>query len=462
MKNSRTTFGGMLLACTQLFSPVAAQATGRNDSFAESFVDCCSDACLVGPSGAATTPPPEPVKDGAGGGPALLSTGCAATNARANQNFPLLRDSNFIPITPNDDLGFYVVYSSRKSPSNPDVLGNNVGIFVFELYNNEVLVFGSGYGDRTDNPQSAYYSAARDASYVDDVIRNCMGKNPATLRIRFVAPHGHADHINPQFVRELKTLGYQIRDINYHQNDNNIVSPMDWTNADRAVFRTMTGGSNCFEPLRTLYSPLGRIWFYLRSGHTSGSIDLVLDVENDPSNRVLVLGSQAGGSCGQPSGVSLRLTPHGNVVVSDGEPEIHPIGCGLNPPNSIQILSGVPQIGSSMKIAIDLPTGAQSPGAVPLLSLSLASDEAYPCGTPVTNVGFQRDGELLISIDPSDLLDPLLGSHTWNGSPVEFDLLIPQDASLVGASIFCQGIFMDALMARQFSLTEGLHLRIGR
>src|SRR5262245_3087412 len=82
--------------------------------------------------------------------------GCIDETARANKSFPLEREMDFVPVTPNDDLGFYVVYSSRKGEDDPQEIGNNVSIFIFPLYGNDVLIFGSGYDDPA-GPDSAFY-----------------------------------------------------------------------------------------------------------------------------------------------------------------------------------------------------------------------------------------------------------------------------------------------------------------
>src|SRR5262249_32849913 len=144
---------------------------------------------------------------------------------------------------------------------------------------------------------NAIVDPTRDATWdvmrVDTIIRFCMGRDPATTPIRFVAPHGHIDHINAYCMRELRARGYRILEIVYHAADAAMIQALPaWTNADRALFRPLRNNTSlCQEELLTYDSPLGKIWFHLRAGHTPGSIDLVIDVRNDPNNRFIVRGS---------------------------------------------------------------------------------------------------------------------------------------------------------------------------
>jgi hypothetical protein len=239
---------------------------------------------------------------------------------------------------------------------------------------------------------------------------------------------------------------------------------MPWRTQDRALFVPITGGVNdCGAEILSSPSPLGRIWFTLRPGHTNGSIDLVLDVENDPENRVLVLGSAQGGDCPYVSDVTLRVNAHGNVMMSS-QPDIVPLGCGVNPPNSMRVDSGQPVLGGTVRVSIDNPQGTQPIGALPMLSLSSASAAAYPCGLPLSEFGMIGPGELLIDVSPAHLATPMFGPP-WAGAGnrVRFDLTIPPDPSLVGLSVYVQGTFLSPWDAtRRFGLTDGVQLRIAR
>ncbi|HEX6883328.1 MAG TPA: IPT/TIG domain-containing protein [Planctomycetota bacterium] len=248
---------------------------------------------------------------------------CSPGNARANRGAPLERGEDFVPVTGDDSAGFYCVYSGKAvGPSNPGI-SNNVGIFVLPLAGDEVLVFGAGYGD-ANSLVTPTESAGHDARRVDALLRFCLGREPATTPLRFVAPHGHIDHINADFTREMRVRGYPIRDIAFHAADASQVRNLPgWTATDRALFRTLRNGTGqCQEELTSFASPLGRIWLHLRDGHTPGSIDLVIDVGGDPTNRFVVRGSGGDfGTCTIP-GVREAIEPHGNVLLTARAPRV--------------------------------------------------------------------------------------------------------------------------------------------
>src|SRR6185503_8723502 len=72
---------------------------------------------------------------------------CTVENARENRAGPLERGEDFVPITGDDGLGFYCVYSGKAIGPDSPRIDNNVGMFLFPLANGEVLLFGAGYGD---------------------------------------------------------------------------------------------------------------------------------------------------------------------------------------------------------------------------------------------------------------------------------------------------------------------------
>ena len=246
---------------------------------------------------------------------------CTPQSARANRPSPLERGADFVPITGDDSLGFYCVYSGKAvAPNNPGI-SNNVGMFVLPLVNGEVLLFGSGYGDPNSIVEPTE-DAAFDVRRIDGILRFCMGRTPASTPIRFVAPHGHIDHINADFIRELRLRGYPIVEIAFHSADASLATSLPgWTNADRALFRAWRNTtSSCQEELKSYDSPLGKLWFHLRAGHTAGSIDLVIDVRNDPGNRFVIRGSGAAFGVCSIAGVREGIEPHGNIQFSAPEP----------------------------------------------------------------------------------------------------------------------------------------------
>jgi len=247
--------------------------------------------------------------------PEILPLGvCASGNARANAATPIKTNTDFVPIYGDDSLGFYVIYGVKASTTGG--VGGNVTISLFELANGEVLVFGSGYGNIAG---ANLFDAAYDMERVDQVIQSCMGKTPATTPLRIVVPHGHGDHVNPACNRELERLGYTITEIVFHADDLANMNGMAWTTADKAKFVQLPRGTTCLQELRSYASPLGKIWLFERPGHTAGSIDLVIDVKNDPTNRFVVRGSQASPPCAPVSGQREIINAHGNaLLVSTG------------------------------------------------------------------------------------------------------------------------------------------------
>jgi hypothetical protein len=317
---------------------------------------------------------------GAGGGQAgnPLAIGiCAVDNARDNTALPTKTNADFVPITGDDSLGFYCVYGVKASTTGG--VGGNVCIYVFELTGGEVLVFGSGYGNTSSN----LFDAAYDMERVDQIIRFCMGKAPATTPLRLLAPHGHGDHINPACNRELERLGYRIVEIAFHPGDQALVNGMAWSAADRALFRILPAGTTCLEELARYSSPLGKLWVLHRPGHTDGSIDLVIDIKDDVTNRFLVRGSQANTPCASLPGQRETSGAHSNVELLS----IPPALADVTP------LSGPAQGGTVLTL-----TGAEFTAAgagaqrvmvngILATDVVVASDTSLTCKTPAGPAG---------------------------------------------------------------------------
>ena len=310
---------------------------------------------------------------------AVVVRSCTVENARENRIAPLERGEDFVPITGDDSLGFYCVYSGKAiGPDNPRI-DNNVGMFVFPLAKGEVLLFGSGYGDRNSFVEPTA-DAAHDVRRVDAIIRFCLGRMPESTPIHFVAPHGHIDHVNADCMRELRKRGYPIMEILFHSRDATWAKGMPgWTTADRAVFRTLRNATDqCQEELTSFASPLGKIWFFLREGHTPGSIDLVIDVRNDPLNRFVVRGSgEVYGAC-PVSGVREAVEPHGNLRLGAPEPRL----LGLTPAAG-SWLGGTEVLVSGQGLAAPLagPPLVLFDGS-PASSVRVLADDALTCVAP--------------------------------------------------------------------------------
>ncbi len=304
---------------------------------------------------------------------------CTLENARLNRAGPLRRGEDFVPITGDDALGFYCVYSGKAIAADNPRIDNNVGMFIFPLANGEVLLFGAGYGDPNSFVEPTV-DAAHDVRRVDAIIRFCMGRVPENTPIRFVTPHGHIDHINADCIRELRRRGYPIVDITFHSRDATWAKGMPgWTAADRTAFRTLRSATGaCQEELLSFASPLGKIWFFLREGHTPGSIDLVIDVRNDPSNRLIVRGSgEVYGSCPIP-GVRESIEPHGNVRLQAPEPRL----LALDPATGTSFGGNeVVLMGGGFAAELAGPPLVLFDGS-PASSVSVLADDTLTCVTP--------------------------------------------------------------------------------
>lgn len=145
-----------------------------------------------------------------------------------------------------------------------------------------------------------------------------------------------------------------------------------------------------------------------------------------------------------------------------------PYGCGVNPSDSLQPLSGTPTIGTSLVLGVDNPLGTQAPGSLPFVGVSALPDAAFPCGTLLPGFGMAGGGaagELLLNTAPPNLVQPLFFNGLWAGPgfPAPVLLLIPSDPALVGASFYAQGLMVDLApgTSAPFALTEALHLVLG-
>jgi hypothetical protein len=287
----------------------------------------------------------------------MHASACPAGDARDNKATPYEVDADFVPLLRDDSLGFHVVYSGKSGGGSELAVAFNSGIFLFELDPDELLVFGAGYGDPF-GPGSALYDAAYDVANLDAIVRDCLLRVPSQTTIHFVAPHGHGDHINSAFIHELEYAGYTVADIQFHTADYSLINGMPgWNAQDKAKFVRLDDFGNCGTELLAFDSLVGKIWFVGRPGHTPGSIDLIVDVRNNPSDRFLVQGSTLGGQCANPPDGTLDQIPgHGNALLTTAAQSVG-YGSGVNPPGSLVLVSGTPRFGSNVTLGISDPSG---------------------------------------------------------------------------------------------------------
>jgi hypothetical protein len=366
---------------------------------------------------------------------------CHATNARYNIVNQPKTGYDFIPIVPDDSLGFYVAYSAKQNETNTDFVSTSC-MYLLPLDKNEVLIFGGGFGDTWYLPGGAYFDADYDAGMLKEAIVGCMGRDPARTRVRFVAPHGHPDHVTVAFIKALERAGLEVVEIAYHEGDRDWIEGLPWSTHHPALFHVLPS-ADCSEELASYSSPLGRIAVVSRPGHTPGSIDLVLDVLGNPGDRVHVLGS-SGGGCPAPPGVSMTLSAHGTAVI-DGprRAQVELLqGQGVNRMcfNSLT----PPKLGTSWvtQIAIDPHPGA-----------TMVYVFGTDCGLdPGQLTPF---GELLVN--PLGLSQFSVARPVFSSDKEYVGMDIPRDPSLMGRTCYVQA----AILGGGVELCNGMRIVIG-
>lgn len=366
---------------------------------------------------------------------------CIAVNARYNVVSQPKTGYDYIPIVADDSLGFYVAYSAKQNKTNTDFV-STACMYALPLVNDEVLIFGGGFGDTWYIPGGAYFSADYDVAMLKEAIVGCMGRDLATTKVRFVAPHGHPDHITVAFIRALERAGFTLSEIAYHEGDRAWIEQLPWQDHHPALFHVFPF-VNCNEEILSYDSPLGRIWFLNRPGHTPGSIDLVLDVLGNPEDRVLVLGSQAGG-CPPPPGVNLTLAAHGSAMVGGPRRAVLEVLKGQGVNRACLAAVTPPKIGSTWVMQIEV---AGHPGA----------NQVFLFGTdrPLSPSVGTRYGEMFI-----DMSGPLPFSATRPvliGGKEFMSIDIPRDPTLMGRTYTMQSVIVGG----GIELCNGLRAVIG-
>ena len=369
------------------------------------------------------------------------SCDCHAVNARYNVVAQPKTGYDYVPIVEDDSLGFYVAYSAKQNGANTDFVSTSC-MYVLPLVNDEVLIFGGGFGDTWYVPGGAFFDADYDVAMIKEAIVGCMQRDLARTRIRFLAPHGHPDHITVAFLRALERAGFALAEIAYHEGDRTWIEQLPWLGHHPQLFRALPPAS-CGAELRAYASPLGRLWVTHRPGHTPGSIDLVLDVRGDPTNRWLIQGSAAGG-CPAPSGVQMTLAAHGTVMI--GGPRRAAVtqynGMGVNRTCFTSVTP--PRVGSTWVVQLDL---AAHPGATHTYVFGTDCHFEPGLATPY--------GEMLVNP---------LGRYPLNVTRPVFALDkelvgmdIPKIPSLMGRVLYVQG----AILGGRVELCNALRIVLG-
>lgn len=366
---------------------------------------------------------------------------CHATNAHYNIVTAPRTGYDFVPIVEDDSLGFYVVYSAKQNADNTGIAGTSC-IYVLRLANDEVLIFGGGFGDTWYLEGGAFFDADYDVAHVREAIAGCMGLDPTTTPVHFVAPHGHPDHITVAFIKALERAGMPVVSIQYHTGDRTWIEQLPWSTHHYPLLEALPGQA-CGPSMLDYDSPLGHVWFYSRPGHTPGSIDMVIDVRGDPADRVTVLGSLAGTGCAMPVGTRLVLNAHGTAII--GGPrraKVEPLdGNGLNRKCLTSLAQ--PKLGAIWSAVVDV---SQHPGALMVTMTGTDCPNLPTLRTPYGEVLVNPIGRLLLSAAV-----PVAGEN-----PV-LSFAIPHDPLLMGEVIFVQ----SAILGGGAELCNGLKLTVG-
>lgn len=169
----------------------------------------------------------------------------------------------------------------------------------------------------------------------------------------------------------------------------------------------------------------------------NGAADLVVGARQDDDD--------SSGSTFTNTGAIYTLDlrgPEGPIAI--------PYGCGVNPEGATTLISGAPVVGGSLTFGVDNQAGPQTPGSPAFVAVSLKPDPAFPCGTQLPGLsmfGPGLPGELLVSLVPGELLEPVLAGPPWGGPglPSLIPGAIPNNPALVGQEFHAQGAILDPL-----------------
>ncbi|MEQ1891888.1 MAG: hypothetical protein ABL998_05035 [Planctomycetota bacterium] len=370
-----------------------------------------------------------------------LGCGCQAVNARYNVLNRPKTGYDYIPLVPDDSLGIYVAYSAKQNDTNTDFVSTSC-MYVLPLLDDEVLVFGGGFGDTFNIPGGAFFDANYDAKMLYDIIAGCMARDPATTRVRFLAPHGHPDHITVAIIKAIERTGLEMAEIAYHAGDRAWIEQLPWLAHHPALFSVLPG-AGCNQEIAAYESPLGHIGVIQRAGHTPGSIDIVLDLLGDVDNRTVIQGSAPGG-CTPPSGVTLTLAAHGTALIGGPRRAVTEQfnGSGVNRP--CFRTASPPKLGSDWIAEVEV---GKHPGASFVLFYGTDCLLNPPLLTPYGEVLVNASGRIQINA-----LVPVTTADVQS-----FTLPIPNDAALMGRNCYVQG----TIFGGQLEFCNGLRLTVG-
>ena len=270
----------------------------------------------------------------------------------------------------------------------------------------------------------------------------------------------------------------------------------------RAIFDDGTAARSAPVDLTTTFSPGSPVgvvptaFGYSRTVYddTTLLLELPASFEDDPSLATfsIVQGPTQATQVGPGGGAFVVITPNAGATGSDTvvfqvttpagtsatatidltfvpRPTASVYGSGINPAGSIAFAGGKATPGETFQVALDNPLGTQAAGTATFLFFAFAPDPGFPAGTSLPGFGMSApgaNGELLISVLAPDPVAAQTGPPwTGPGTPALLDTAVPEDLTLIGISVFAQGLLLDPTAGGgtgvKFGLTEGLQIDIG-
>jgi formylglycine-generating enzyme required for sulfatase activity len=141
--------------------------------------------------------------------------------------------------------------------------------------------------------------------------------------------------------------------------------------------------------------------------------------------------------------------------------QVVPYGGAFNPPGSLTVLGGVPQVGASLTVGLSNTATPSAPPSLALLFVSTALAPGYPNAPALPGLGLLgpgAPGELLVSLVPGELL-ATFGPAAWLGglsAPASIQLDLPLVPAWIGRTLYLQGALITATPLISIGLTNGL------
>jgi hypothetical protein len=146
--------------------------------------------------------------------------------------------------------------------------------------------------------------------------------------------------------------------------------------------------------------------------------------------------------------------------------QVTPYGSGINPAGSLQLTSGLPNIGTTFNLSVRNTAVANPQPGQAYLYLASTPAQGFPAGLvlPGLGLGFPgRPGELLLDVlPPNPFLT--LGPTLYLGgtsSGANFSLSVPSNPALVGVDVYAQGLLVTDNQGIWLGLTNALQIPLG-